>query len=207
MTHWSKLKIICCVSSIFLFASFPCRAVSLVDQGITTYDPNTGLTWLDVQFTTGFSYNQVTSTLITPGGLFAGYRYATGAEITTLFNDAGVTNPCFICSGDVTPTAQLVNLLSPTTTTLVGLEILAIQAEGSGGSHSVAILGWDINPTPFFAAQVAFTSRLDDVGTDLFGSFLVLDATPLPAALPLFASGLGALGLFGWRRKKKAAAA
>jgi hypothetical protein len=31
-------------------------------------------------------------------------------------------------------------------------------------------------------------------------------ATPLPAALPLFASGLGAVGLLGWRRKKKAAA-
>jgi hypothetical protein len=27
--------------------------------------------------------------------------------------------------------------------------------------------------------------------------------TPLPSALPLFASGLGALGLLGWRRKKK----
>jgi hypothetical protein len=32
-------------------------------------------------------------------------------------------------------------------------------------------------------------------------------ATPLPAALPLFASGLGALGLLGWRRKRKNAAA
>ena len=30
--------------------------------------------------------------------------------------------------------------------------------------------------------------------------------TPLPAALPLFATGLGGLGLLGWRRKKKAAA-
>ena len=30
--------------------------------------------------------------------------------------------------------------------------------------------------------------------------------TPLPAALPLFATGLGALGLFGWRRKRKAQA-
>jgi hypothetical protein len=29
--------------------------------------------------------------------------------------------------------------------------------------------------------------------------------TPLPAALPLFATGLGAMGLFGWRRKRKAA--
>jgi len=30
--------------------------------------------------------------------------------------------------------------------------------------------------------------------------------TPLPAALPLFATGLGALGLLGWRRKRKAQA-
>jgi hypothetical protein len=29
---------------------------------------------------------------------------------------------------------------------------------------------------------------------------------PLPAALPLFATGLGALGLLAWRRKRKAAA-
>jgi hypothetical protein len=36
------------------------------------------------------------------------------------------------------------------------------------------------------------------------GSFTV---SPLPAALPLFASGLGALSLLGWRRKRKAIAA
>jgi hypothetical protein len=32
----------------------------------------------------------------------------------------------------------------------------------------------------------------------------VSPATPLPATLPLFATGLGALGLLGWRRKRKA---
>jgi hypothetical protein len=32
-------------------------------------------------------------------------------------------------------------------------------------------------------------------------------ATPLPAAFPLFASGLGALGLLSWRRKRKPLAA
>ena len=35
------------------------------------------------------------------------------------------------------------------------------------------------------------------------GYFSLTAATPLPAALPLFASGIGALGLFGWRRKRK----
>ena len=29
-----------------------------------------------------------------------------------------------------------------------------------------------------------------------------LPATPLPASLPLFATGLGVMGLFGWRRKR-----
>ena len=46
-------------------------------------------------------------------------------------------------------------------------------------------------------------------GTARFNFAFSLDGeviTPLPAALPLFASGLGALGLLGWRRKRKAAA-
>ena len=34
----------------------------------------------------------------------------------------------------------------------------------------------------------------------------VIATTPLPAALPLFATGLGAMGLLGWRRKRKNAA-
>ena len=38
------------------------------------------------------------------------------------------------------------------------------------------------------------------IGTDV-------GTTPLPATLPLFATGLGAMGLLGWRRKRKNAAA
>jgi hypothetical protein len=37
-------------------------------------------------------------------------------------------------------------------------------------------------------------------------SNFVQAATPIPASLPLFATGLGALGLVGWRRKRKARA-
>jgi hypothetical protein len=33
------------------------------------------------------------------------------------------------------------------------------------------------------------------------------DVVPLPGALPLFATGIGAMGLIGWRRKRKAQAA
>ena len=45
----------------------------------------------------------------------------------------------------------------------------------------------------------------DFVGTD-FTVNLTPSAVPLPAALPLFATGLGVLGFAGWRRKRKAAA-
>jgi hypothetical protein len=39
----------------------------------------------------------------------------------------------------------------------------------------------------------------------LISGTATVSSTPLPAALPLFATGLGALGLLGWRRKRKLA--
>jgi hypothetical protein len=47
----------------------------------------------------------------------------------------------------------------------------------------------------FFGCTVDFSTPIYSIAT-----------TPLPGALPLFATGLGALGLLGWRRKRKAAA-
>ena len=54
-------------------------------------------------------------------------------------------------------------------------------------------------------ARYTFTVNAfsDAEGAESFASFA---ATPLPAALSLFATGIGVLGLFGWRRKKKDAA-
>ena len=39
---------------------------------------------------------------------------------------------------------------------------------------------------------------------DNFAAIESTAATPIPAALPLFATGIGGLGLLGWRRKRKA---
>jgi hypothetical protein len=52
-------------------------------------------------------------------------------------------------------------------------------------------------------------SPVDDIPSTIGGTVTVteLTTTPLPAALPLFATGLGAMGLLGWRRKRKNAAA
>ena len=63
-----------------------------------------------------------------------------------------------------------------------GWTILAFTNVPTTGPHTVTF-------TDFSALNLSFVST-----------------TPLPAALPLFATGLGALGLLGWRRKRKAAA-
>lgn len=54
--------------------------------------------------------------------------------------------------------------------------------------------------TPTGDAYLVFSSNVANALPPEVG------ATPLPAALPLFASGLGAMGIIGWCRKRKGAA-
>jgi hypothetical protein len=54
---------------------------------------------------------------------------------------------------------------------------------------------------PFFGTPPGYEL---DISNGIGNS--ALSPTPLPAALPLFATGLGGLGLLGWRRKRKAQA-
>jgi hypothetical protein len=72
------------------------------------------------------------------------------------------------------------------------------QTEAPGnGDNSLIQFGPDPdNPQSAFARQMDARFELDGIIN-----------TPLPGALPLFATGLGALGLLGWRRKRKAQAA
>jgi hypothetical protein len=59
----------------------------------------------------------------------------------------------------------------------------------------------------FVDAGISTTSS-STAGTTIFGTETgTVNPTPLPAALPLFATGIGGLGLLGWRKKRKAQAA
>jgi hypothetical protein len=60
-------------------------------------------------------------------------------------------------------------------------------------------------PSAFTSGGTWKLSSLSALPEALISADRVVDVvTPLPAALPLFATGLGALGLLGWRRKRKA---
>jgi hypothetical protein len=77
-----------------------------------------------------------------------------------------------------------------------------------GDSNDQFALGPLSLPTGTSSLWVFFT--LDD-GSGDFGQFdnVLITATPvpLPAALPLLATGLGAMGLLGWRKRRKALSA
>lgn len=68
--------------------------------------------------------------------------------------------------------------------------------------------------SPFFCGGIAVYCLLGpgtvgpgDPVVPIAFSLTPVSATPLPGALPLFAGGLGAMGLLGWRRKRKNTAA
>jgi hypothetical protein len=61
-----------------------------------------------------------------------------------------------------------------------------------------------LSDASFFSLGNPFnTSVAIDAMFSLTGSNAQVSETPLPAALPLFATGLGALGLLGWLRSKR----
>lgn len=109
---------------------------------------------------------------------------------------AGVISAIF---KDTTTNTSFVN-----GTTLTALMLAYVNPTYVGG----VLKGWTVStiPTDWFAIGFNDNGSRDGDYDDLMVVGHV-SAVPLPAALPLFATGLAALGLLGWRRKRKAQAA
>jgi hypothetical protein len=84
----------------------------------------------------------------------------------------------------------------------------------AGGCHDILAIFLSDTPLALVAAGggsivSGFASLYDSNFNNIIsvtGTLTQVNQVPLPGALPLFATGLGALGLLGWRRKRKAAA-
>ena len=87
--------------------------------------------------------------------------------------------------------------------TLAALGSIMINA-GSGNTPGGCSLGFGQGGNNGSPNTLYFTDGINGEADGLFGA---INPVPLPGALPLFATGLGALGLLGWRRKRRAQAA
>ena len=81
----------------------------------------------------------------------------------------------------------------------VTLGSLSVTCTGGGSDSNNCLAGTG----PFYMSGTFLALN----GPTENGNAAGLATTPLPAALPLFASGAGVLGFLGWRRKRKAQAA
>jgi hypothetical protein len=163
----------------------------------------------------------------TSAGLNATLTVGTEYDISN-FITAQFGNSSFSDAGtDFNITATfLFSVPTPLGTTTDGGTILATaKVNGRGGAPASVDITWsdpviftfqngtalsvDLVNTLYSCASSCNNESFSIEGkfTTLNGQSSQLSETPIPAALPLFASGLGALGLLGWRRKRKAQAA
>lgn len=71
-----------------------------------TFDSQTGLTWLDLQYSAGLSYQQALADTA-PGGIFYGFRFATEQEVLGLFASAGIQTTTYYYPNDPVATGFL----------------------------------------------------------------------------------------------------
>jgi len=81
---------------------------------------------------------------------------------------------------------------------------------GQLGVHGYAFIGDTMGTGDYRLRYMIISNIVGDVDIEMMGGWSRLSPAgvapvPLPAALPLFATGLGVMGLLGWRRKRKAA--
>lgn len=92
---------------------------------------------------------------------------------------------------------SFISAFDPTTGTLEGTIQVATGDNSPAGLWALDFGVGGMNGSP---DTLYFTDGLNSETDGLFGA---IDPTPLPASLPLFATGIGGLALLGWWRQRK----
>ena len=137
---------------------------------------------------TGFAYTT------DPSGTFSG-------KVLIYNLDANVGSGAVNIQDSNGTVSDTINFFSPSIT--ANSEIIFYSYDNDG-------LKADVGTTVLFPG--IFVGAIEDAtghftfnpGAGIFYNGVSGVSVPLPATLPLFATGLGALGLLGWRRKKAA---
>ena len=163
----------------------------LIDRGVTTYDTDSGLSWLDLSETTGLIPQQVSANV--NGLLDAGWSVATGSQVDDLFRNAGAV-------GDVT------NGVSYSDTSVVDL-LLSLLGQTADSPLGQFGQGWAENAPglysqPFYLVDQQ-TSRVFGSGntfpftqpSDSSGLFLIrAEPVSTPGTIALLAASVLLLG-------------
>ena len=99
-------------------------------DGLITIDTATGLEWLDVSYTVGRSYNDVSAAVVTPEDDLFGWDYATLAEVEELWINAGIdTTETFWTPINYLAVIDLIALLGATNIAVSGEEISGLVSD------------------------------------------------------------------------------
>ena len=182
-----------------------------VGDDLLTNDDATGLFWLDLTETNNLSRDYVV-TQLGSGGDFAGFRYATTAEVVQLwanFNiDLSAGQPTSQAGHDgnvATATAFLGNIVCEYSCSTAPNGAFGITAELVATASYVRIgaaQGYYGNGDPVTTYNIAGGGNSEGSWSSglYFGHYLVVSEVPIPAAFWLFGSGL--FGLIGVARRK-----
>jgi hypothetical protein len=161
-------------------------------MGTITTDGHTGILAIGNLACATCSYD-LTATI---SGVVGSFEFTPANSAVTLTGSA-LTATATALTFDFTSGGQL-EYRNPTTS-------------GPPGTNGICFTTPGVSPTLCPTGAILVKLGTNSTSTsETSNSFLIGTATPvttpLPAALPLFAGGLGVLGLLGWRRKRKVAA-
>jgi len=132
----------------------------------------------------------------------ATYNFAKGASALSLFwGSPDTKNTIQFWSGLNGTGTELFCITGggPTTGCSGALQVASLQ-HSSGGNGSL------VHDLVTFLSTGLFDSMVLTTTQNAFEyTSIIPDPTPLPAALPLYAAGMGVMGFVGWRRKRQQA--
>jgi hypothetical protein len=181
----------------------------VMDDDLLTVDTVSQLAWLDITKTGGMSRDDVLAEMAS-GGVFAGFRYATSAEVIDLWSQYGIP----LVSGEQT---SVNNSLDPNIQTAAEqLGNLYGQAIASSDFGTLGLIAVDMSSpgttsgwtgafrqsgNSYYDGPTRSSVEFND-GKNWLGSYIVTTVVPVPGAFWLMLSGL--LGFIGIARKKSA---
>ena len=192
-------------SSAALIFAVPAQATTLIDFGVVGIGGTPSYSGANLESSTSFDFD---GSLAVVSQVGVGDQSGLTTFPTGSFNTVSLTSPVTYGPGNSGP------LSSPLVETWTGAfgtftETLTSFSVARTGTDSITLdlSGTLAGPGGLSEAAFAILGANQSGGPGNAISWALTDTTvnptPLPASLPLFATGIGILGLCGWHRKRK----